>query len=115
MRKYLIEVGMGSDFHHPEPTKCAVRAVTDAIYHCTMVGLGECQLLSSINEMMVKVKVGVPFPEKVDQEEVLKVIPFGKREIEVVEGGLLEEGSRLKDGTRDHIMMAVAAVTVMVP
>ena len=115
MRKYLIEVGMGSDFHHPDPTKCAVRAVTDAIYHCTMVGLGECQLLSSMKEMVVKIKVGVPFPEKVDQEEVLKVIPFGKREIEVVEGGLLEEGSRLKDGTRDHIMMAVAAVTVMVP
>ena len=78
MRKYLIEVGMGSDFHHPDPTKCAVRAVTDAIYHCTMVGLGECQLLSSMKEMMVKIKVGVPFPEKVDREKVLTVIPFGK-------------------------------------
>jgi uncharacterized protein (TIGR02058 family) len=65
--------------------------------------------------MVVKVKIGVPFPEKVDKEEVLKVIPYGKREIEVVEGGLVEEGSRMKDGTCDHIMIAAAAVTVMVP
>jgi uncharacterized protein (TIGR02058 family) len=49
------------------------------------------------------------------QEEVLNVIPFGKKEIEVIEGGLLEEGGLLKDGTRDYIMMAVTAVTVMVP
>ncbi|MHA2220180.1 MAG: Lin0512 family protein [Candidatus Hodarchaeales archaeon] len=115
MRNYLIEVGMASDFHHPEPTKCAVRAVTDAIYHCTMVGLFECELISSMKELAIKIKIGVPFPEKVDTEEVLKVIPFGKKEIEVVEGGLLEQGSRLKDGTRDNIMTAVAAVTVMVP
>ena len=46
---------------------------------------------------------------------LIKVIPYGKREIEVVEGGLVEEGSRMKNGTCDHIMTAVAAVTVMVP
>ena len=115
MRKYLIEVGMGSDFHRPDPTKCAVRAVTDAIYHCTLVGVHECDLVSDMGEMMVKVKIGVPFPEEVDKEEVLKVIPHGKREIEVVEGGLVEEGSLRKDGTRDRIILAVAAVTVMVP
>ncbi|UCF90596.1 MAG: Lin0512 family protein [Desulfobacterales bacterium] len=115
MRRYLIEVGLGSDFHHPDPTKCAVRAVTDAIRRCTLVGLGECELLSDMSEMLVKIRVGVPFPEKVDQAEVLKVIPHGKREIEVVEGGLMEAGSRLKDGSQDRIMLAVAAVTVMVP
>ncbi len=115
MRKYLIEIGTGADFHDPDPTTCAVRAVTDAIHRCTMVGLHECQLLSSMKEMAVKIKIGVPFPEKVIQQEVLNVVPFGKKEIEVVEGGLLEEGSLLKDGTRDHIMMAVTAVTVMVP
>ncbi len=111
MRKYLIETGTGTDFHDADPTKCAVRAVRC----CTLIGLHECQLISSKKEMAVKIKIGVPFPEKVIQQEVLNVIPFGKKEIEVVEGGLLEEGSLLKDGTRDHIMMAVTAVTVMVP
>ncbi len=115
MRKFLIETGTGTDFHDADPTKCAVRAVTDAIRRCTLIGLHECQLISSSEEMTVKIKIGVPFPEKVIQQEVLNVVPFGKKEIEVVEGGLLEEGSLLKDGTRDHIMMAVTAVTVMVP
>jgi len=115
MRNYLIEIGMGSDLHHPEPTKCAVRAVQDAITRCSMVGLKECQLMSSVKDMLVKIKVGVPSPEKVNREEVMEVIPFGKRELEVVEGGLLELGGLLKDGSRDHIMIAVAAVTVMVP
>ena len=115
MRKYLIVIGTGSDFHDPDPTKCAVRAVTDAIHRCTLVGLHECQLLSSMKEMAVKIKIGVPFPEKVVREEVLNVIPFGEKEMEVGEGGLLEEGGLMKDGTRDQIMMAVTAVTVMVP
>jgi len=108
-------VGMGSDFHHPEPTKCAVRAVRDAIYHCSMLGLSECRLVSSIREMHVKIKVCVPFPEKVNREEVLREIPYGEKELEVADGGLLEEGSLLAGGERDHIMVAVAAVTVMVP
>ena len=116
MRKFLIETGTGTDFHDADPTKCAVRAVTDAIRRCTLIGLHECQLISSKKEMAVKIKIGVPFPEKVIQQEVLNVVPFGKKEIEVVEGGLLEEGSLLKDGTtRGHIMMAVTAVTVLVP
>ena len=115
MRHYLIELGMGSDLHKPDPTKCAVRAVKDAIYRCSMVGLFECDLLANINDMHVKVKVAVPFPDKVDTGEVLKQVPYGEREIEVVEGGLLEEGSLRKDGSRDHVMVALVAITVKVP
>jgi len=115
MRRYLVEVGMGTDLHHPDPTKCAVRAVRDAIYHCSMLGLKECNLLQSIKDMYVKIKICVPFPEKVDRDAVLKEIPYGQRELEVADGGLLEEGSLLRDGKRDNIMVAVAAVTVMVP
>lgn len=115
MRRFLIEVGMGADFHKPEPTKCAVRAVKDTIYRNTLVGLFECDLISNIKEMQVKVKIGVPFPEQVDTKEVLKTIPFGKKEIEVESGGLLEEGHLRKDGSRDKIMIAVASITVMVP
>ena len=115
MRHYLIELGMGSDLHKPDPTKCAVRAIKDAIYRCSMVGLFECDLLSNIKDMHVKVKIAVPFPDRVDKEEVLKQIPYGEREIEVVEGGLLEEGSLRKDKSRDHVMVAVAAITVKVP
>ena len=115
MRRFLIEVGMGADFHKPDPTKCAVRAVKDTIYRCTLVGLYECKLISSMKDMRVKVKISVPFPDQVDKDEVLEVIPFGQKEIAVESGGLMEDGHLRKDGSRDKIMVAVAAITVMVP
>lgn len=115
MRHYLIELGMGADLHKPDPTKCAVRAVRDAIHRCSMLGLFECDLLSDIKQMAVKVKIAVPFPDQVDTQAVLNEIPYGQRDIEVVPGGLLEEGSRRKDGSRDTVMVAVAAITVKVP
>lgn len=115
MRRFLIEVGMGADFHKPEPTKCAVRAVKDTIYRNTLIGLFECELISNMKDMLVKIKIGVPFPDQVDKKEVLKTIPFGQKEIAVESGGLLEEGHRRKDGSRDKIMVAVASITVMVP
>lgn len=115
MRKFLIEIGTGSDFHRPDPTRCAVRAVQNAIRHCTLVGINECDLVSNMQDMLVRIRIGVPFPEEVDTEEVLKVIPHGRREIEVVEGGLIEEGGLKKDGSRDSIIVAVAALTIMVP
>jgi hypothetical protein len=37
MRHNLIELGMGTDLHKPDPTECAVRAVREAIYRCSMV------------------------------------------------------------------------------
>lgn len=115
MRRFLIEIGVGTDLHDPDPTKCAVRAVKDAIYRCSMLGLYECGLVSSLNDLCIKIKIGVPFPEKLKKEAVLKEIPFGTKEIEVEAGGLLEEGGPHKDGVRDNIMIAVAAITVMVP
>ncbi len=115
MRNYLIELGMGTDLHKPEATRCAIRAVKDAIQRCSMLGLFECGLLQDIADMKVKVKIGIPLPEEVNQEEVLKTIPFGSKEIQVVQGGLLEEGSLRRNGTRDHVMVAVASITVSVP
>ncbi|MBE0616975.1 MAG: Lin0512 family protein [Proteobacteria bacterium] len=115
MRHYLIELGTGTDLHKPDATKCAVRAVRDAIGRCSMVGLFECGLVTDIQQMTVKVKIGVPFPDQVDTEAVAREIPYGQSEIEVVPGGLLEEGSRRRDGSRDKVMVAVAAITVMVP
>jgi uncharacterized protein (TIGR02058 family) len=38
--------------------------------------------------MHVKVLVGVPKPDLVDKAAVAEVLPYGTREVEVVEGGL---------------------------
>jgi uncharacterized protein (TIGR02058 family) len=72
-------------------------------------------LLTDIKQMAVKVKIGVPFPDKVDAQAVLNEIPYGQHDLEVVPGGLLEGGSRREDGSRDKVMVAVAAITSKVP
>jgi uncharacterized protein (TIGR02058 family) len=38
--------------------------------------------------MQVEVTIGVPYPERVDREEVLAVLPHGSGTVKVVDGGL---------------------------
>jgi len=47
--------------------------------------------------MVVKVKVAVPYADKVKAEEVLAPIPFGNKSLEVVEGGLVAEGMTIPE------------------
>jgi uncharacterized protein (TIGR02058 family) len=39
--------------------------------------------------VVVEVLIGCPAPESVDKEKVLKVLPLGRKEIEIRKGGLL--------------------------
>jgi uncharacterized protein (TIGR02058 family) len=65
--------------------------------------------------MNLKIKIGSPNPEKVDKDEILSVIPFGKAEIEIVEGGLSFGGLYVPSlGEGSMIVMVNAAVTVCV-
>ena len=66
--------------------------------------------------MIVHVKIGAPYPENIDEKEVLKAIPFGEKTIEVVKGGLLTEGVMIKElgDISDQIIICNAAVTVSV-
>ena len=42
--------------------------------------------LRDLNDMRVDVLVAVPMPEQVQADAVLSVIPFGRKELRVVEG-----------------------------
>ena len=58
--------------------------------------------------MQVDVTIAVPEPERVDGEAVLSVLPYGKKNIKVVQGGMeipSEDGS-------DATVIANAAVLV---
>jgi uncharacterized protein (TIGR02058 family) len=116
LKRYLIEFGTGIDQHGQDPTRAAQKAVKDAISHSYLTGLKEILELKDLNKMVVKVKVAVPYPERVCPEEVLKVIPFGEKSLEVVHGGLLTEGMALPElgDVSPEILMANAAVTVWV-
>jgi uncharacterized protein (TIGR02058 family) len=64
--------------------------------------------------MLVNVKIGAPYPEKIDKDKVLKAVPFGQKTIEVVKGGLTVRGIMIKElgDISDEIIVCNAAVTV---
>ena len=62
------------------------RAVRDALWHNSLSiapALGH-----PLEAMIVDIHIGVPRPELVDKAEVMKVLPYGKGSVTVVEGGL---------------------------
>ena len=115
-KRLIIEMAMGIDQHGQEPTVAAARAVRNAIAHNALPGVWEVAGLNDPNEMIVEVQVAVPYPEKVREEEVLAVLPFGKKSLTVESGGMVVEGKAIPalNDKNDEMLIAVAAVTVLV-
>ncbi len=115
-KRLIIEMGMGVDQHGQEPTVAAARAVRNAIADNALPGVWEVAGLSNPNQMIVEVKVAVPYPELVRKEEVLAVLPFGQKTLTVENGGMVVEGRAIAelDDKNDEMLVAVAAVTVLV-
>ncbi len=115
-KRLIIEMGMGVDQHGQEPTVAAARAVRNAIAHNALPGVWEVAGLNHPQQMIVEVKVAVPYPEQVREEEVLAVLPFGQKTLTVENGGMVVEGRAIAelDDKNDEMLVAVAAVTVLV-
>jgi uncharacterized protein (TIGR02058 family) len=117
VRRFIVEVGMGVDQHGQDNTRAAEKAVQDAIHRSCLCGLREVVELKSPNDMLVEVLIGCPNPESVNREQVLKVLPVGRKKIEVQKGGLSGKTvmiPELGDKT-DDLIVANAVVTVYVP
>jgi uncharacterized protein (TIGR02058 family) len=116
LKRFVIEMGMGVDQHGQDPTVAAARAVRNAIAHNALPGIWEVAGLKSPNEMVVAVKVAVPFPEQVRSEEVLATLPFGKKTLDVELGGMVIPGKAMVEfaDKNDDMYVAIAAVTVWV-
>lgn len=115
-KRFVIEMGMGIDQHGQEPTVAAARAVRNAIAHNALPGIWEVAGLTDPNDMIVEVQVAVPYPEQVRAEEVLAVLPFGRKTLTVEAGGMVVQGraiASLQD-KNDEMLIAVAAVTVLI-
>ncbi|UXE60647.1 MAG: Lin0512 family protein [Woronichinia naegeliana WA131] len=115
-KRFIIEMGMGIDQHGQDPTVAAARAVRNAIAHNALLGIWEVAGLSHPNEMIVEVQVAVPYPEAVRSEEVLAVLPFGKKSLNLETGGMVVPGRAIAElvDKNDEMLIAVAAVTVWV-
>ena len=86
MKRVVLEIGMGTDIRGADPTKAAVRALRDALWHNSL------NITKALNmdtdSMVVDVRIGVPHPERVNKEEVLAILPHGTGTVTCVEGGL---------------------------
>jgi uncharacterized protein (TIGR02058 family) len=105
LKRMVLEIGMGTDIRGAEPTKAAVRALRDALWHNSLTiakALGQ-----DTDAMRVEVTIGVPHPEKVDRQAVLDVLPHGTGTVEVVDGGLEIPN---EDGTNSTLIASAAAV-----
>lgn len=108
---------MGVDQHGQDPTVAAKRAVRNAIAHNALPGVWEVAGLDHPNAMIVEVQVAVPYPDQVREEEVLSVLPFGQKTLKLETGGMVVEGKAIPelDDKNDDMIIAVAAVTVLIP
>lgn len=115
-KRLIIEMGMGIDQHGQEPTVAASRAVRNAIAHNALPGVWEVAGLSHPNQMIIEVQVAVPYPEQVREEEVLAVLPFGRKTLTVESGGMIVQGRAIPElnDKNDEMLIAIAAVTVLI-
>lgn len=115
-KRFIIEMGMGIDQHGQEPTVAAARAVRNAIANNALPGIWEVAGLNDPNQMIVEVQVAVPYPEQVREDEVLAVLPFGRKTLTVEKGGMVVQGRAIAslNDKNDEMLIAVAAVTVYV-
>ncbi len=115
-KRFIIEFGMGLDQHGQNPTSAACKAVKDAVSHACLAGLLEIVRLDDVNEMQVEIQVACPHPDQVERQKVLDALPFGQKQLSVVEGGMIVHGlfqPELGDVT-DEAYIANAAVIVWV-
>jgi uncharacterized protein (TIGR02058 family) len=116
-RKYLLENGTGVDLHGKDETKAAQRAIKDAISHSSMIGLGTLFNIESFKELeealMVDVTIATPNPDKVNGEAVLRVLPEGKRRINIIKGGMMFPPEDIDSDAKTHEVVMVNAVIVV--
>ena len=105
-RRMVLQIGMGNDIRGGDPTKAAVRALRDALWHNALTVAGA--LGKPTDSMRVDVTIGVPQPERVDRDAVLAVLPHGTGTVTVVDGGL----SLPNEAGTDVTIIAHAAAVV---
>jgi uncharacterized protein (TIGR02058 family) len=113
-KRFIVEVGTGIDLHGEDATSAACRAVKDAISKSCLCGLIEILELENLQEINVEILVASPRPQDVDLNQVMEVVPIGRKTASAVEGGMTAEGLCVPRFAPDcdQILVANAAVTV---
>lgn len=108
LKRAILEMGAGTDLHGGDYTKAAVRAVDDALHHCSLTFLRSLNI--DPKDMEVAVTIGVQQPEKVDADAVAQALPHGKVTVSVSKGGL----DVVEPQANDITVIASAALEVYI-
>jgi|SRR5699024_501880 len=109
----FIETGAGLDVHGQDVTVAAKRAVEDAVHYNSMPGIAKMLPKQNLDHMKVNVKLAIPADkEKLDQDTIKSMIPYGKVTIEVVDGGMATTSGIFLEEQKDKsdLMYIVNAV-----
>ena len=71
-RRFAVEMGTGTSLRREDHTAASIRAVQDALWKVSLTVYRA--LDKNPDEMKVNVIIGVPKPEKVDQQAVLNLV-----------------------------------------
>jgi len=115
IKRYIIEFGLGTDFHGQDVNRAAEKAVSDAISRSCLCGLKEILEIEDLdNEISINVTIAVSDPVKIDEAKIKKCLPIGKVKVVPVKGGLKVPGLFIPDfgDADDSIEVAVACVEV---
>lgn len=112
---YFIETGTGIDTHGQDVNVAAARAVKNAIHFNSMPGM-EKILDGDLHKMKVNVKLAVPADlDKVDEEKIKALIPYGTVTVEVMQGGMATtSGIFLKEQNDKNDLMYIVNAAVEV-
>ena len=108
LKSMVMEFGSGVDIRGGDYTKAAVRALEAALRH-NSITFAQVFWSSKKDAMVVRIVIGVGKPEAVDMDAVAAVLPYGRAEISVVQGGMEIERADAPGAT----IMANAALTVL--
>ena len=116
-RRYVIEFGIGMDMHGQDVNKAAQKAVRDAISKSCLIGLKEVLGIAEADmdeKVVVHATIGVSRPTEINEEEIKKCLPLGRKYVKAVSGGMTVPGlyySRFGDKD-DSIEVALACIEV---
>lgn len=115
--RYIIEFGLGIDFHGQNVNHAAEKAVKDAVSRSCLCGFKEVLQLKNLDEQVfIKVTVAVTQPEAVNHQSIADCLPVGKVEVLAIEGGMKTSGLYIPEfgDDDDSIEAALACVEVFV-
>ncbi|MGY0694659.1 Lin0512 family protein [Virgibacillus sp. FSP13] len=112
----FIQTGTGLDVHGQNVTQASQRAIEDAIHYNSMPGITKMLPDENLENMKVNVKLAIPADhDKLDEEKIKAMIPYGTVTVEAVNGGMATtSGIFLEDKHDKNDLMYIVNAAVEV-